>query len=108
MYLISHNRPLSEILAPNFHNIKPVFEQEFAGMTSMEVSCKQLKETRERLVEFIIRKLTPEERAFLVSFKEKNPTWELLGLDNIHMLPAVKWKMHNLERMHKQKHAPAA
>jgi hypothetical protein len=73
VYLISHNRPLSEILAPNFYNIKSVFEQEFAGMTSSEVSCKQLEEAREHLVDFIIRELTPEERAFLVSFKAKNP-----------------------------------
>jgi hypothetical protein len=107
VYLISHNRPLSEILAPNFYNIKSVFEQEFAGMISSEVSCKQLEEAREHLVDFIIRELTPEERAFSVSFKAKNPRWELLGIDNIHMLPAVEWKMYNLERMDKQKHTHA-
>lgn len=38
-----------------------------------------------------------EERAFLLTFKSRKPDWSLLGLDGIDRLPAVSWKLKNLE-----------
>ena len=31
VYLISHNRPMLELLNPNFHSFKDVFDNEFKG-----------------------------------------------------------------------------
>lgn len=75
VYLISHNRPMSELLSPNYKDMKPVFEKEFAGMASVEVKYEELVSVRKTLVEEINKKITDDERAFLVSFKEKNPQW---------------------------------
>jgi len=107
VYLISHNRPVSELLCPNFKDMQPVFEREFHGMTSFEVSLKDLNNTRKTLVRELRQKLTGDERAFLLSFKEKEPKWELLGVEGAKDMPAVKWKLINLAKMSTDKHRKA-
>ena len=83
VYLISHNRPISELLLPNFQDIKPIFEKEFTGMTSFEVKYEKLVRVRETLVKEINKRITDAERTFLMSFKEGSPKWELLGIDGV-------------------------
>lgn len=46
-------------------------------------------------------------RRFLLSFKSLKPDWPLLGLRNVELLPAVRWKMINLGKMDKDRHAQA-
>jgi len=107
VYLISHNRPMSELLSPNFKEMKPVFEKEFAGMASAEVTHKELLSVRRTLVEEINRQITNDERLFLISFKEKAPEWDLLGVEGVQNMPAVKWKLSNLAKMDNDKHKKA-
>jgi predicted nucleotidyltransferase component of viral defense system len=107
VYLISHNRPISELIAPSRVDIRGIFQGEFLQMTQIPVTVEQLEDTRERLIESIQRGLTNEEKQFLLSFKAKKPDWTLLGFEGIDKLPAVKWKMLNLERMPKDKHKKA-
>ena len=104
VYLISHNRPISELLSPNFKDMKPVFEKEFAGMASIDVKYEELVNVRRTLVEEINRRITDDERAFLISFKEKEPKWELLDVKGAQDMPAVKWKLSNLAKMNDEKH----
>ena len=35
--------------------------------------------------------------------KSGDPDWELLGLDNIEELPAVRWKLINIKKMDERK-----
>ena len=104
VYLISHNRPMAELLSPNFKDMKPVFEKEFSGMTSVNVKLEELNNVRKTLVRELSRKLTDDERAFLLSFKEKKPKWDLLGVEGAKDMPAVKWKLINLAKMRDDKH----
>lgn len=104
VYLISHNRPISELLSPNFKDMKPVFEKEFAGMASFDVKYEELLSVRKTLVEEINKRITDDERAFLISFKEKDPKWELLGVKGAQDMPAIKWKLSNLAKMNDEKH----
>jgi hypothetical protein len=107
VYLISHNRPISELLLPSFKDMKPVFEKEFAGMTSFEVEYEKLLSVRKALVEEINKRITDDERVFLVSFKERNPKWDLLGIEGAQDMPAVKWKLANLAKMKDEKYKRA-
>jgi len=107
VYLISHNRPISELLSPNFKDMKPVFEKEFAGMASLDVKYEELVSVRKTLVEKINKRITDDERAFLVSFKERDPKWDLLGIEGAQDMPAVKWKLANLAKMNDEKHKRA-
>lgn len=50
------------------------------------------------------------ERNFLLSFKDRNPNWDLLGLENIDEvsnLPSVQWQIMNLKNMDIVKHTKA-
>jgi hypothetical protein len=84
--------------------MKPVFEKEFAGMASFEVKYEKLLSVRKALIEEINKLITDDERAFLISFKEKSPKWDLLGVKGAQDMPAVKWKLANLAKMNDEKH----
>lgn len=107
VYLISHDRPMVELLNPGFVDIRPVFETEFQGMTLEEVTCEDLEKTREDLVSMIAGGLTVTEKQFIVSVKEGTPRWELIGVEGIENLPAVRWKLLNIGRMSPSKHKRA-
>jgi predicted nucleotidyltransferase component of viral defense system len=107
VYLISHDRPMVEVLNPGFADIRPVFEAEFRDMTLEEVICEDLEKTREQLVSMIARELTVKEKQFIVSVKEGIPRWDLLGIEGVENLPAVKWKLVNIGRMAPAKHKMA-
>lgn len=76
-------------------------------MTEQRVSLDDLLETRERLIKEIHGALTDEDRAFLLSVKNREPDWSLLDLKGVKDLPAVKWKLINLNRMEADKHKEA-
>jgi len=105
VYLISHNRPIHELLNPNLLDVQNVFNNEFQGMTNLLVTYKELEEVRKTIIELIQTNLTMKERQFLLSFKEMSPDWSLIELSGIENLPAVKWKMQNLTKMSKTKHS---
>jgi predicted nucleotidyltransferase component of viral defense system len=107
VFLISHSRPMAELLEPSLKDIRSIFGNEFQGMTRDEVTLKQLIDARDTLIKCIHSDLTSNERRFILSVKECKPDWKLLGLDGIDRLPAVQWKLHNLERMDRKKHAEA-
>ena len=107
VYLASHNRPMAELLRPQFKDISAIYAGEFANMAEMDVPLEELEAVRERLVELIHLGLTDSERRFLVSFKSRKPDWALLGLDGVSELPATKWKQINLAKMPDDKHKKA-
>lgn len=105
VYLISHNRPIAELLAPTLKDIKDIYESEFARMAEEEVSLDELVAARRELIEQFTGGLSEHEKAFLLSFERRSPDWTLLGLEGVAELPAVKWKQLNLKRMSVDKHA---
>jgi predicted nucleotidyltransferase component of viral defense system len=107
VYVISHPRPMIEILNPGFSDIRDVFEKEFKEMTTENLSYEELCATRENLVSTLMREVTPEEKHFLLSMKEGAPKWDLLGLEGVENLPAVKWKLLNIGKMEETKHTDA-
>jgi len=107
VYLISHDRPMIELLNPGLKDIKKVFENEFAGMTSDSVKLDELLDVRTDLIKKIKEALTEDEIKFVLSIKNKKPQWDLLGIEGIKDLPAVKWKLLNLGNMKPGKHEQA-
>jgi predicted nucleotidyltransferase component of viral defense system len=107
IFLISHQRPIHELLAPNLKDIKRVYETEFAAMAQVDVGVEELERVREKLIQMLNESLTPQEKEFLLSFKNKQPNWNLLGIADVEAianLPSVKWKMINLEKLEKSRH----
>ncbi len=104
VYLISHNRPIAELLSPRLKDIRGIYESEFASMTQENVSIKELEAVRLELIAQLQSSLTTNDKEFLLSFKSRQPDWSLLPLEGIADLPAVKWKQLNLEKMSTAKH----
>ena len=107
VYIISHNRPIAELLRPNFKDISGLYEGEFLSMAREDVSLHQLETTRERLVDLIHSSLTEKERQFLLTFKRRSPDWSLLGVEYVEHLPAIQWKLRNLKKMSAADHTQA-
>jgi hypothetical protein len=107
VYIISHPRPIAELLKPNFKDISDVYQGEFRNMADQDIPQETLEATRKQLVRLINSSLTPQERSFLLSFKNRTPDWSLLELPGIDQLPAVRWKMQNLAKMNPEKHSEA-
>lgn len=71
----------------------------------MPVKYGDLQKTLKTLVMTLKKRLSNSERKFLVSLKEGNPDWSLLAVLNIERLPAIQWKLKNIQKMDKKKHA---
>jgi predicted nucleotidyltransferase component of viral defense system len=107
VYLSSHNRPMAELLKPQFKDISAIYAGEFANMAETDVPLEELEAVRERLVALIHHGLTENEKAFLLSFKNREPDWPQLELSGVSELPAIKWKQINLAKMPDEKHKQA-
>jgi hypothetical protein len=107
VYLISHDRPIVEVLNPGLKDIRDTFQNDFVGMTSEPVELKELLYTRISLIKLIKSSLTENEINFLLSFKQMKPEWELLEINGIEDLPSVQWKLIKLMKMKPDKHKQA-
>ena len=99
LHLISHDRPMHEVIEPTRKDVRVAYESEFKDMTDEPVEYEALVDARERLIARIKTDLTTSEKQFLLSLKEGKPDWKLLGLDGAERLPAVQWKLRNIRKM---------
>ena len=104
VYLACHPRPMHELLKPNRLDIEDTFKTQFDGMTNVPINLQALIETRETLIRRINEELTDKERQFLLSINQMAPDWTLLNINGLEDLPAIQWKLHNIEKMSKNKH----
>ncbi len=105
VYLISHDRPMAEVLAPTRLDIEPEYRTNFQGMTQEPIALDELLAARERLIAEIVGNMPDEHRQFLISFEGGEPDWKLLGVPHAADLPAVKWRQLNLDKLSKEKRA---
>lgn len=103
VYLISHHRPMHEVLAGAPKPIDDEFIAEFEGMTAEPLDKDDLAAARKLLVDTIIGEMPDEHRRFLISFEAGEPDWTLLPIKGVEKLPAVKWRMQNLDGIEKNK-----
>ncbi|WP_027528713.1 nucleotidyl transferase AbiEii/AbiGii toxin family protein [Bradyrhizobium sp. Ec3.3] len=105
VYLLSHDRPMFEVLASPPKDISDEFLHGFEGMTDQPVSKDKLLAARKALVHEIVGKMPEAHRKFLVLFERGQPDWNLLGVPSAADLPAVKWRQQNLDKLSKEKRA---
>jgi predicted nucleotidyltransferase component of viral defense system len=99
--LISHYKPINELLSPVLKNQKSAFDKQFAGMTKIDFSYEDYESTRDTLIKAINEKLTEENKKFLLSFEQGEPDWNLFPIDVLKDLPAIKWKLINIKKLKK-------
>jgi hypothetical protein len=99
VYAACSSRPLHELIAPHRLDIARTFTQEFAGMPIEPVALEALLETRERLIADVQSRLIGQAAEFVLSVHDGTPNFALIGLDAAAALPAVRWKLLNLEQL---------
>ena len=107
VYLISHDGSIARVLNPTLKPLEDLFERQFVGMTTDPVTLAELEQARAELIGVLHGRLGERERNFLVSFKRREPKWELLGVAHAPDLPAIRWKLQNLAQMTPAKHRDA-
>lgn len=105
VYLLSHNRPMAEVLAPMRLDIAAEFTRGFEGMTETPVTLGELLQAREDVIAGIVGNMPADHRRFLISVKRGEPDWSLLDLPGAPALPAVRWRLANLARLDPAKRA---
>lgn len=103
IYLAGHNRPPHEVLFSNNKDIANEYERAFVGMTEVECSLETLLEARARLQRELPQRLTTAHRQFLRGLVRAEPDWSLLQCPHAAELPALRWKLSNLETFHKRR-----
>ncbi|MBX3374705.1 MAG: nucleotidyl transferase AbiEii/AbiGii toxin family protein [Phycisphaeraceae bacterium] len=97
LYLAGHNRPMHEVLVPRRRDIAQEFESSFAGMTREPIELEALEKARDRLLADLPSRLTAKQRAFLIGLARAEPDWSLVACPHAGDLPAIRWRLQNLE-----------
>jgi predicted nucleotidyltransferase component of viral defense system len=105
VYLLSHNRPMAEVLGSKQKDIAADFRNNFEGMTAEPVALDELLSARVGLVDQIVAKMPEKHKQFLISFESGTPDWSLLAVPKADKLPAIKWRQQNLDKLPKNKRA---
>lgn len=98
VYLVSHDHSPHTLLNPVRRDIEQDFEQNFAGMTEEPVSLEILLLARENLIRDVTGNMPDKHKEFLRSFYNRTPDWQLLGVEGVANLPAVRWREFNLDK----------
>lgn len=108
LFLLSHFRPIHEILNPNLLDQREAFQNQFAGMSAIPFTYEQFETSRLQLVKEVTKSLTETDKKFLISFKKGEPNWSMTPVENLHAFPAVQWKLLNIQNLaasNKTKHS---
>ena len=99
VYVASSGRPMHELLAPSAPLREDLYGAEFLGMTRRAVPTDALVGTRRRLHADIRSRLKGNVANFLLSLHDADPDFGLIGLPDAADLPAIRWKLVNLEKL---------
>ena len=97
--LVSHMRTIHEVLQPHLLDQRAAFEKQFQGMSDIQFTYDDFKNTRIKLIETVNSSLADPDRSFLLSFKRGNPDWDLFPSGGLKDMPAVQWKLLNLQNL---------
>ena len=103
IYLAGHNRPPHEVLFGSDKNIAGEYERAFVGMTEVDCSLDTLLEARAQLKRELPQRLTTAQKQFLRGLVRAEPNWSLLQCQHAAQLPALRWKLNNLETFRKRR-----
>jgi len=99
VYMAGHNRPVHEVLFSNPQPMEETFKNEFLGMTSEPINLDDLLNTQQRLMAELPQALTQNHRNFLLSLVQAAPDWSLMPFNHLQDMPAIKWKLQNLNNL---------
>jgi predicted nucleotidyltransferase component of viral defense system len=97
-YLAGHNRPMHEVLFATPKDIAQEYQSTFVGMTRAPVTLETLLQARARLFGELPTRISDKHKTFLVGLARAAPDWSLLECKHAKNLPAIRWRIENLEK----------
>ena len=98
-YLAGHNNTVHGVLFSKDKKITSLYEEQFVGMTTHPVSLAELQEARSNLRSALLTNLQERHKEFLLGLVRLEPDWSLMPFPHLRELPALKWKILNLEKL---------
>lgn len=98
-YLAGHNRTVHDVLFSTDKNFSAIYEEQFVGMTARPVSISELEQARADLRAALDLHLQDRHKQFLLGLVRLEPEWDLMPFAHLRELPALKWKLLNLEQL---------
>ncbi len=99
IYVASSPRPPHELLNPHLIDLDQPYAREFEGMTKSVVDLEELIATRNRLIGDIQSRLDVDAKRFLRTLHEGEPDFEAISRPQAAELPAVRWKLINVNKL---------
>jgi len=99
--LLSHYKPIHELLSPKLKDQQSAFDSQFKGMTFIDFSYSDYSNCRTQLFDLIKKSFSDDEKNFIISFENGEPNWELFP-ENISIFPAIQWKLQNIQLLKKE------
>ncbi|MBS1585831.1 MAG: nucleotidyl transferase AbiEii/AbiGii toxin family protein [Bacteroidetes bacterium] len=94
--LLCSDRPINEVISPNFQDQRSAMANQFAGMSDEKFSYEEYEQVRASLVKTVHKSLTEHDKQFLLSVKAVTPDWSIYDFGRF---PAVAWKLQNLQKL---------
>ena len=94
--LLCSDRPIHEVLSPNFLDQRAAMDNQFSGMSDEDFNYEEYEAIRKQLVRVIHQSLTYQDKEFLLNIKNLTPDWTQY---NFERFPAVIWKLQNLQKL---------
>lgn len=99
VYLLSHNRPMGEVLSGRVKDLASEYRAGLQGMTEEPIPIEELVKTQHSLIARLIGAMPDRHREFLLSFERGQPDWSLLRDPSVADLPAIRWRQSNLDML---------
>ncbi|KJF65127.1 nucleotidyl transferase AbiEii/AbiGii toxin family protein [Rhizobium nepotum] len=106
VYLLSHNRPMGEVLSGRVKDLANEYSNGFEGMTEETVAIDELVQTQHEMIEMLIGGMPDHHREFLIGFERGEPDWSLLKIGHVAELPAIRWRQYNLDKLKPDQRSP--
>lgn len=97
--LLGAGRPLHEMLNPNIIDQSQVFQNEFYGMSDKEFTYNCHTKTLQALIDAVNTSIKADYKDFLLDFVRLQHNFSDIDIPNLDKLPAIKWKVRNLEKL---------
>jgi hypothetical protein len=99
VYLLSHGRPMFEVLSGRCKDLTQEYRSGFEGMTEEPVTLEELVQTQQTMIAQLVGEMPERHRTFLFGFEHGEPDWSLLNIPHVKDLPAVLWRQRNLDKL---------
>ena len=97
--LLGSDRTIRESFSPSLIDQSDALVNQFEGMTDIPFSYEEFENTRNELIRDVNALVTPEDKAFLLSFESAEPDWDNFEFGYFRDYPSVKWKLQNLGKL---------